>query len=168
MPAPRTDIDESGIAARVALQGIRPTAKATGLPSSTVRDIAKRQGVKVPDQAMRLVPVTPPMAPRPHSLASAQLSAQPPHAVITDELTRLGSDGRLYAARVGVGVLRHHAGTLEADPEAVSARIDEAVGATKLLQNGNVPGWERQATSTEQHSHLHLHQAVRPDGPSIT
>lgn len=136
--------------------GHREAARHLGIPEERVKKWATRAGIaKARAQAVVTINSSPGV---PKTTAGDVLHA---------ELTSLGADGRLYAARVGVGVLRHHAGVLEADPEAVSARIDEAVGATRLLQNGNVPGWERQATSTEQHSHLHLHQHLRPD-QSIT
>jgi hypothetical protein len=161
MPAPRTDIDVQGVCYRVAMQGIRPTAKATGLPVATVRDIAKRHNVIVPDASTRLVPAS--TQAQPIHTGVHTPSTQPAHAVATDELAGNGQEGRLLASRAGVKALREVNRVMDADAAAGLVAVDSALTAGKLLQTANVPGWERQAQSNEQHSHLHLHQAVRPD-----
>jgi hypothetical protein len=147
MPAPRTDIDEQGVAARIALQGIRPTARALDLPVATVRDIAYRNNVKVPDMATRLVPASTQerVQQRPAYREGEALSTQPAHAVLTDEVASKGSRGRLAAARIGCTTLEGIADTVEAEPERGVILVDSALTAAKLMQTSNVPGFERQS-----------------------
>jgi hypothetical protein len=142
MPAARTDIDEAGICLRVAMQGIRPTATATGLPVATVRDIAKRNNVKVPDASTRLVPASTQQRQPYRDIHTP--STQPAHAIATDAVSANGARGRLAASRIGADALETIAHTMTAEPASGLALLDSALTAGKLLQTGNVPGWERQ------------------------
>jgi hypothetical protein len=146
MPAPRTDIDVQGVATRIALRGIRGTARDTGLPVATVRDIAKREGVKVPDASTRLVPASTQdrVQQRPAYREGDPLSTQPAHSIATDEVSANGARGRLSASRIGATALETIEQGMGAEPEKSLLLLDSALTAGKLLQTGNVPGWERQ------------------------
>jgi hypothetical protein len=144
MPAPRTDIDRDGIAARVALQGVRQTAKATGLAPSTVMDIARAKGVKVPEKAMRLVPVEPERIASAR-VTSAHASAQPAHKVIQDELSRLGSESRLSAALYAQRTLKYASDVAQDAPEMALADAQNVKAVVGVAQGANVPGFERQS-----------------------
>jgi hypothetical protein len=142
MPAPRTDIDRNTVAASVAMRGIRGTAREMGLPVATVQDIAKAGGVVVPGALTRTV------TERTTSVQSVQgangLHQQPMHALITDEMARLGAKSKLAVAKYAARVLPYAAKTAKLDAEKALTMAGDVKSVVSGAQMANVPGFERQ------------------------
>ena len=145
MPAPRTDIDRDGIAASVALHGIRATARMTGEPVGTVQDIARAARVTMPTSAVRTVTQRVTAVRTPTEIGSIQ-SIRPAHQVITNALAELGKASALAIARRGHLVLESAAERATADPERAMAESGDVLATAKGLQVANVPGFEREQT----------------------
>ncbi len=151
MPALREDIDRHAVAAQIALMGIRPTARATGLPVGTVQDIAEQMNVTLPAKPMRLVPIETKRAPvRSLQDESLQPSLRPAHAVITDARTEAGRAASLHVALRGAVVLESAYQRALDDPERALAESADVLSTAKGLQVANVPGFEREQAASAQ------------------
>ena len=97
-----------------------------------MREWANREGIRTSQAVVtnRTKPVT-----------TVTTAAQ----ILTDEADANGGEARIFASRLGRRVLQHHAEVAAVHPEAASARIDEAVGAGRLLQMANVQHWEQKS-----------------------
>lgn len=161
MPEAPTDWRHEARTLLAAGYGQNEAARKLGVPPERLKKWAQRSGINKSIQAT-LARVSPMMSPR----DTAKLSPIVPAAtVMADDAERLGPEARHVASRIAYKSLLHVENTVDADPELGLVQLDSALTAGKLLRTANARGWEAQPATQENHSHLHLHQAIRPDQP---
>lgn len=170
MPAPAVDpATKEAVKAHAIVHGVRPAAAAFGLPASTVKSWSTRERWLQPALRPVVQPLPATLAPRASNASTpsqaALIAKQRQDAKTHGYAREAAHHGLKTAATVARAGSKRDATT--AQQERALAIAQDAKAWASTAQLANVAGFERQATSQENHAHLHLHQAVRPE-QSIT